>query len=358
MGMKLDLSDPEDCTAANRYAQNRQWVPDRLGRMKKARMRNATAGVVLLTVLLLSGVEAAFAQPFEAVGSRALGMGGAFVAVADDASGTFWNPAGLASGQPAGATIEWSRLQKGDREASADAGPWSRSTRFTSLGTWPLGLSYTRVDEVSIGEEGRVHRFTTQDYALSMLQTLTEGLVVGSTLKYVRGKVGSTVGDFATVEQAIEAGEGLPGRSSGAFDIDLSAMYDARIFRIGYTIRNMKSPAFDDDEGGVRELQRRSRVGLALLPTSGLTLAIDLDLDTADLPSGPQRVIAAGAEHRLSRLIVIRGGVRRNLEGLRTTVGAAGASIAVKPGTWIDAHMTLGRSAEERGFGIGLRAGW
>ena len=29
-------------------------------------------------------------------GARALGMGGAFVGVADDASATYWNPAGLA----------------------------------------------------------------------------------------------------------------------------------------------------------------------------------------------------------------------------------------------------------------------
>lgn len=29
------------------------------------------------------------------IGARAIGMGGAFVAVADDASATFWNPAGL-----------------------------------------------------------------------------------------------------------------------------------------------------------------------------------------------------------------------------------------------------------------------
>ena len=37
------------------------------------------------------------AQSFEALGSRAQGMG-AFVAVADDASAVYWNPAGLASG--------------------------------------------------------------------------------------------------------------------------------------------------------------------------------------------------------------------------------------------------------------------
>jgi len=29
------------------------------------------------------------------IGARAIGLGGAFVSIADDASATFWNPAGL-----------------------------------------------------------------------------------------------------------------------------------------------------------------------------------------------------------------------------------------------------------------------
>ncbi|HEY0283950.1 MAG TPA: hypothetical protein VGC23_01065, partial [Vicinamibacterales bacterium] len=38
------------------------------------------------------------AQSFGGVGTRAEGMGGAFVAVADDASAIYWNPAGIATG--------------------------------------------------------------------------------------------------------------------------------------------------------------------------------------------------------------------------------------------------------------------
>jgi len=62
--------------------------------------------VVLLAIMVLSGLT--FAQfevkpPLAATsfvgagfGARAIGMGGAFVAVADDATAVFWNPAGLA----------------------------------------------------------------------------------------------------------------------------------------------------------------------------------------------------------------------------------------------------------------------
>jgi len=314
--------------------------------------------VFLCAGVLVALAAPALAQPFEAVGSRALGMAGAFVAVADDASGGYWNPAGLASGQPAGATIEWVRFQNGDRDAAPARGPWERSTRFSSLGTWPLGLNYTRVDEVSLTSADRVERFTTHHYGVSVLQSITEGFVLGSTLKYVRGSVGAQTVTALTAGDSLESGRDLHGEASGAFDMDVSAMYDARVFRIGATVRNLRSPEFDGPDGLVRELERRSRVGLAVLPGAGLTLAIDLDLDTAELPTGPQRVVAAGVERQFSSRVVIRGGARRNLEGTRATVGAAGASVAIRPGTWLDAHVTLGRSAGERGFGVGLRAGW
>ena len=46
------------------------------------------------------------AQIYETVGTRAQGMGGAFVAVADDATATWWNPAGLATGAYFSTVIE------------------------------------------------------------------------------------------------------------------------------------------------------------------------------------------------------------------------------------------------------------
>ncbi len=56
--------------------------------------------------LLASTALPAKAQIYEIVGTRAQGMGGAFVAVADDATATWWNPAGLATGAYFSSVVE------------------------------------------------------------------------------------------------------------------------------------------------------------------------------------------------------------------------------------------------------------
>ncbi|MEO6222614.1 MAG: conjugal transfer protein TraF, partial [Vicinamibacterales bacterium] len=290
------------------------------------------------------------------------GMGGAFVAVADDPSAVFWNPAGLASGQPAGATIEWVRFRFGDHEAPPSTGAWRRSAKFVSLGTWPIGISIGSFDETQLvsGIDGAVEaqRFSTKQYGATLLQTLTEGLVIGTTLKYVRGTVATGPATEATIGDALEAGAGREGVSSSAFDLDASAMFDGRVFRLGWTTKNLRSPTFKGPAGTAMALERQSRVGLAIFPADGLIFAVDLDVDTADLSTGPRRMLALGAEHLITARFAVRGGARWNLEGARTAVGSVGASIALKPGAWLDGHLTRGRARGERGFGLALRAGW
>jgi long-chain fatty acid transport protein len=59
---------------------------------------NRISRILSLTVVVGLTPHVVTAQSFAAVGTRAAGMGGAFVGVADDASAIYWNPAGLAVG--------------------------------------------------------------------------------------------------------------------------------------------------------------------------------------------------------------------------------------------------------------------
>src|SRR5262245_49772819 len=100
---------------------------------------------LLLGTLLLVATPAHAQQIFETVGIRALGMGGAFVGVADDSTAVYWNPAGLSAGSVGGGNLEWTQLRTGDQTTTPVPGPSRRYSHFVSLGTWPLGLSYARL---------------------------------------------------------------------------------------------------------------------------------------------------------------------------------------------------------------------
>jgi len=126
--------------------------------------------------------------------------------------------------------------------------------------------------------------------------------------------------------------------------------------RVGILVRNVREPSFGEVGGVPIQLKRQARLGISVLPSTGLTLATDLDLDTVDLRDGPRRILAFGGEQRLGRLAV-RAGTRWNLAGPRRMVGALGGSALIRKGVWIDAHYTEGRLDADRGFGIALRMG-
>ena len=84
---------------------------------------------------------------------RALGMGGAFVAVADDASATYWNPAGLVTGSVFSAVAE---VARGDFEGAPVGGANPPMTGFAgqgsilvALGTWPVGATFYRLADAT-----------------------------------------------------------------------------------------------------------------------------------------------------------------------------------------------------------------
>ena len=101
----------------------------------------------------LVAASPAAAQTFEDVGIRAQGMGGAFVAVADDATATWWNPAGLATGAyfSVRRSSAWSAGQPADPPPQGPAG--GTTTGSFAIAFPALGLSYyrLRISEIAPG---------------------------------------------------------------------------------------------------------------------------------------------------------------------------------------------------------------
>jgi hypothetical protein len=290
-------------------------------------------------------------------------MAGAFVAVANDPSASFWNPAGLATAGPAAATIESSRFRIGNQKLVPTPGPSARKSSFTSLGTWPFGLSFTTLQTTSLESDGSggtiAQSLETKDFGVTVLQSIVQGVILGSTLRYVRGTVGSELVHDSTVQDALDHAADLKGgKTTGRFDYDVGLMIDMERVRVGFATHNLRSPTFPGPAGTSITLKRHTRMGIAVLPTDGLTLAMDLDLDTVDLRGGLRRILAFGGEEHLGSRLVVRGGIRWSLKGQRQQVLATGASFAIRPKFWLDGHYTQGQIDADRGFGLALRAGF
>jgi hypothetical protein len=302
---------------------------------------------------------AAAAQTFDTIGTRALGMAGAFVAVADDATATYWNPAGLSGGDMFGVTTGWTRLQSGNHDGPPVPGPWSQESSFYAVGTWPLGVSYGKIRTTQLVQRPAgltTVSFETRQYGGTILQSVTQGLVLGTTLKYVRGSVAATNAAGLTANDAIDAGKDVDADSSGAFDFDVGMMLDMERVRVGLTARNLREPTFGLSAETPMQLRRQVRAGLAVLPATGVTLAMDVDLDTVDLRGDLRRIIAIGGEAHASKRLAFRGGVRWDLKGDKRPVGTLGMSLAVSAGLTLEGFVMRGRLDEDRGFGFGLRA--
>jgi hypothetical protein len=321
-------------------------------------------------VLLTLGDPAA-AQSFESVGERALGMGGAFVAVANDSSAAWWNPAGLATGP-------FLDLVLGRSSGAADADfPASRTGVWSfSLSTPPLGVSYYRLKITEIraapatgpAEAGREDRaageglrsLSISQFGATVLHTIATGVTAGATVKYVRGTARVRGFDPADAGVAIpdllDAGDTLEGGEvDGAADVDLGLLATRGAVRVGVTARNLRRPRVGD-----RTLPRQVRAGAAFDGTaSGMVpvmVSVDADLARYDGVGGPRRVVALGVEHWLTpRRIAIRGGARFNTTGEQDRTVTAGASVAARAGLFIDGYAAAGGDSGERGWGVAAR---
>jgi hypothetical protein len=278
----------------------------------------------------------AAAQGFDAgIGARAGGMGGAFVAVADDATGVYWNPAGLATG----ATFDL-QVAKG-RESGL----------FIGAALPVLGMAYYRAHTVVAGLDrenggsGGVPpgRLETSNYGVTVVQTIVNGLVIGTTTRLVRGGF-----------------ESQPTRTT--IDLDFGAMATAGPIRFGVTGRNLRQPAFEDAGGELRQL-RHFRAGVAIAPRSlpsgvhgPFTVAFDADLTTLGEWPEAGRGASAGGEYWLGGgRLGLRAGLAWNTRRAGQALASFGFTAGLPRSIFVEGRMTEAPENGERDWTVGVR---
>jgi hypothetical protein len=325
----------------------------------------------LASVLLLVSALTAGAQPlYESVGTRAQGMAGAFVAVADDATATWWNPAGLATGPVFGLALEQVRLERPPETPEA-APIWRSRARAFSAVFPALGLSHyrLRLSEIAArpptGSEppGRqdgqaaapigLRAFAANYYGVTVAQSLGSHLVVGSTLKLVRGGVASSEATGDPLKRA----ESLDVRLHTRGDLDLGAMASFGVVRLALAVKNAREPEWGSGAGRLK-LRRQSRVGGAIVAEGvehKLTLALDADLKRSMTTAGVVRHVASGVEAWLfGRRLGVRGGISANTVGDGGRTASAGVSFPVRRGVYLEGSVTRGSEKAREGWAISL----
>jgi hypothetical protein len=327
---------------------------------------------ILFAALLVSVAADSSAQIVESVGNRAIGMGGAFVAVAADSTATWWNPAGLATGPLTDLSVGRAVTDlKEQVPGRRDRVSWFAATAPA------VGFSYYRLRITDIQGFGpteqasasrqdtraevSVRSFSVSELGLTVVQSILPGIHAGATLKYVRGtmRAGADEGT-RSVGDLLDRGEDLEGGDAEShFDLDAGLIAAAGPVRLGAVMRNIRHPEFGTAPAPF-VLPRQTRVGAAVdLEKSGgppLILAVDADVRRYVTGTGDRQVIAAGAEQWLWRKrIGIRGGARVNRVGAKERATTGGASIGLRKGTYVEGQIVRGGSEAERGWGIGTR---
>jgi hypothetical protein len=280
----------------------------------------------LVVCTLVLWPAAAFAQRFDDIGVRAQGMGGAFVAVANDSTATWWNPAGLANA-----------LTFVDASASIlkDGG------RSVALGFPSLGVSYYRLrisqiqpfdattatppsgrqDNGAVASSPSLFEFGMSQFGLSVGQSLSQHFVLATTVKLVN---------------ALDDTEA---------DLDVGAMAAVGAIRLGVTVHDVRQPTFGSGPSAF-ELTRRARAGAAFMTMprgliGRLTIAADADLTQAPVNGLPNREVAAGAETWwLGGRVGVRGGGGKNLASGGGPFGAFGLTVVPYPRLNLDGAVT------------------
>jgi hypothetical protein len=236
--------------------------------------------------------------------ARTLGLGGAYVATADDPLGILWNPAGLSAMDQNQLRFETGRLFEGTAVNGVSfAVPGSRLPSF-GLAILSQGSGeFERTNELN--DPLGTFRIGVTAYLLTVSRAFSPRFALGTNLKLVQ----QTVEDF----------------SAGGFGVDLGGWYDVTpTIRVGGSVANLSGPSVT-----LRAVEEtypvQMRAGVAARAFGGRGL-ITAQVDRSD---GLGTRLHAGGEYWIQSGLALRMGVD-------DATGTGGFSVRFAPQYQLD----------------------
>lgn len=242
-----------------------------------------------------------------AVGARAEGMGGAFVAVADDPSAVFWNAAGVA------------RVEADKSELQFNHATWPADLRFDQIGyvfhvkripgAFAVSARALSMDPMieTTAYQPDPDQGTGNTFDAGML---TAGVTYARSFtdKFSAGVTGSFVH------------EGLADLSQQSFTFDIGTLYDVGTLgmKIGMAISNIGSQ--------MRFIDRQARIPSIFRVGTSATLLQSADqkligsFEFSHPPDNSER-LNVGAEYAFHKYVFLRGGYNINYDSEKLAGG-------------------------------------
>ena len=267
--------------------------------------------VVLLAPVCFAGVNA-YPHLGMGIGARSLGLGGAFTAIADDATSTIWNPAGLSAVDDLTLTLASSPM-------SLD-----RTHNFIGLikrvGNGGLGLAVINAGVDNIDSYDAAGVRTGSFNHSSNAYSLSYGHNFGAVSIGLSGRLlMDSFGDYSSAS------------GFGGADIGLLGSNSADTFSYGIAARNIGGAV------GASELPILVAGGLAyrVIHTNVATFSVDVEHQIVDLPESATS-LHIGTEYLIAKTFAIRGGSKLTIDrtqffvGLGVNVGGLQLDYAMK----------------------------
>lgn len=297
------------------------------------------AGLLLGALPAHSAEGAAFLKI--GVGARAIGMGNAYTAMADDADSMFWNPAGLAQMNKTQIGMSRAMMFLGDSYDSFSFGVplgtvvktksrYTGNTKVSGLAQHNrgvIGFGFTRLAQTPqqgrSADRSRTEDFDSGDMSLSVgyARPITNRLHLGMAVKRIESRIANAKADTVALDMGAVAFFGA-----------------ARKWRFGGAVRNLGRGLELGSERS--ELPLSIAGGAAVRVFRGMMLAGELQFR----PNSNNFSFNIGTEYTVLSTLQLRAGFQREQgqsDGTEAAFGSLGGGIGFKFGRFnLDYSLT------------------